>query len=245
MGNHHPTAIFKVLSVSTVLMGSVLFGYGLQNQNSNRPGGQQPEANLSQDTGKASPQASPAPSAKAPQSEKKTDSQTASQSKPARRDVDSVSSNRPHFRLGTVVVGAGFSRFPRRSFFSPFVGFGFGVYPYGYSPYYYDPFYGPYYGPYYSPYYPPAAGYGYGRGEIKLSVEPKYARVYLDGAFAGQAEDLKHIYLAPGVHNLSLSAPGRANYAERIYVLSGKTIKIKATLEPEATKPATPTEEKK
>jgi hypothetical protein len=76
-------------------------------------------------------------------------------------------------------------------------------------------------------------------------VQPGIARVYVDDAFAGRAEDLKHIYLAPGVHTLSVTAPGRATYAEKLYVLSGKTIKIKTTLETEGSRPAARAPEEK
>ncbi len=269
MGNHRPTILIKVLSVTTVLLGSVLFGYGMQNQVPSQSSPTQPatrqgdaqaqdnnqsqEAGQPQNSGATNSQAETKSAAqqtesKSPSSSSSTSPSTASsptQSKPNNRNVESVSNSRPRFGVTTVAVGGGFGRFHRRGFFSPFIGFGYSSYD-PYPPYYYDPYY---YGPYSGPYYPPAARYGYGygagRGEIKLSVEPGIARVYVDDAFAGRAEDLKHIYLEPGVHTLSVSAPGRATYAEKLYVLSGKTIKIKTTLEPEGSRPAAQREDKK
>jgi hypothetical protein len=273
MGNHRPTILIKVLSVTTVLLGSVLFGYGMQNQVPSQSSPTQPatrqgdaqaqdnnqsqEAGQPQNSGETNSQAetksaaqqteskSPSTSSSTASSTSPSASSSPTQSKPNNRNVESVSSSRPRFGVTTVAVGGGFGRFHRRGFFSPFIGFGYSSYG-PYPPYYYDPYY---YGPYSGPYYPPAARYGYGygvgRGEIKLSVEPGIARVYVDDAFAGRAEDLKHIYLEPGVHTLSVSAPGRATYAEKLYVLSGKTIKIKTTLEPEGSRPAAQREDKK
>jgi hypothetical protein len=130
-------------------------------------------------------------------------------------------------RLGGIGVSAGYSNFS-------------GFYPYG--PYYspigglyastlWDPFWGAY-----APFYP--AGYfglGQGKGEVKLSVDPKNASVYVDGGYAGTADHLKDIWLEPGAYELRVSAPNRAPFEERIYVLSGKSVKIEAKLgEPKA-----------
>jgi hypothetical protein len=238
----HPTVILKAVYVSAILVGSVMFGYGLQNppaSDQNTPAAadqpQPPAASQTQDPAR---QGGQTPTATAlqeqqAQADAKPSSQPASGSK---ADSKSATTNRSVRGYSTrprvaVAVGAGFARFPRRTFVRPFVGFGF--YPYGY---YWPYHYGPYYGPYYPGY---AYGYGYG-GEVKLSVEPKFARVYVDGAFTGNAEDLKHLRLKPGTYDLSISAPGRASYRERIYVLSGKTLNIKVTLE-EARKPSAPT----
>lgn len=235
------TVILKAVYVSAVLLGSVMVGYGLQNppvSDQKTPAAadqpQPPAAGQTQDPARQGGQAPTASASQEQQAqvESKPSNQPASTSK---ADTKSATTNRSVRGYSTrprvaVTVGAGFARFPRRTFVRPFVGFGF--YPYGYyTPYYYGPYYGPYYPGY-------AYGYGYG-GEVKLSVEPKFARVYVDGAFAGNAEDLKHLRLKPGTYDLSISAPGRASYRERIYVLSGKTLKIKVMLE-EARKPPEP-----
>jgi PEGA domain-containing protein len=233
----------KIVYVSLVLLGSVLFGYGLQAQTPSREAASQPPvAQQPQDATNASPQSAPAKPAPA---QATTQNQTTS-SRPADRDVDSVPSSRTRVHF-SVAAGVGYSHFGHRSYWGgPFVGFGY--YPYRYYSPFYDPFYGPYYWPYYRSFYGPAYpsayyGPGYGRGEVKLSVDPKYAKVYVDGAFAGRAEDLKHIYLKPGTYTLSVQAQGHETYTEKIYVLSGKTLKIKTTLESE-NRPPSPEEKR-
>jgi len=237
--------IFKILYASLFLLGSVLFGYSLQGQTPQQPDTSQPQAvEQPRDSSSASPQTAPASQPNSAPAQATTQNQTPAAKTPQNRDEDSISRSRPRFHVTSVVVGGGFSRFGRRSFGGPFVGLGFGYYPYRYYSPFYDPFYGPYYGPYYGssygPAYPRGAYYGpgYGRGEVKLSIDPKYAKVYVDGAFAGRAEDLKHIYLKPGTYTLSVQAQGRETYTEKIYVLSGKTLKIKTTLDAEGKPPS-------
>lgn len=117
-------------------------------------------------------------------------------------------------RFGGVVVGAGYTR---------------GFYPY----YWYGgwPYYSPFYDFYLPMYYPGYYGYArsYHMGEIKLRVEPRNAQVYVNGAYAGKADRLKTIWLAPGAYNLELKADQRS-FQKRIYVLTGKTLKIDADL---------------
>jgi PEGA domain len=127
--------------------------------------------------------------------------------------------------LGGVTIGAGYTH-------------------YG-APYYYWPYAYPYYwgmaGPYMWPYsdnwslpYPPGSfAQGYGRGEVKLDSSAKSAEVYIDGAYAGVAQDLKSIWLDPGAYNLELKAEGYQSYTKRIYVLSGKSLTVVARLSPE------------
>jgi hypothetical protein len=54
--------------------------------------------------------------------------------------------------------------------------------------------------------------------------------VYIDGEYAGAAEKLKTLWLDPGAYDLAVSAPGREDLHERLYVLSGKSLKITAKL---------------
>jgi hypothetical protein len=109
-------------------------------------------------------------------------------------------------RLGGVSVSAGYSR-------SPF------VFPYYYYPYFWDPWY-----------YPGAFWHGFAyapdRGEVKLTAEPA-AEVYIDGAYAGTADKLKRIWLQPGAYTLSVQARGKPPAERRVYVLTGKTLKVK------------------
>ena len=138
---------------------------------------------------------------------------------------DESSDHKTHVRLGGIGISGGYSSFSGYP----------GYYPYG--PYYYpfgglyasmlwDPFWGAY-----PPFYP--AGYfgsGQGKGEVKLSTDPKNAAVYIDGGYAGTADHLKDIWLEPGAYELRVSAPDHDLFEQRIYVLSGKSLKIEARL---------------
>ena len=138
---------------------------------------------------------------------------------------------RTRVRLGGIYVGAGYSRYS-------------GYYPYGFG-YPYWRYWGPYWSPfwdYYVPmYYPFHPGFynGFARGpnmgEVKLKAQPRDASVYIDGAYAGVAADLKTIWLEPGAYNLEVKADSR-QFARRIYVLSGKTLRIDAGLASEKEK---------
>jgi PEGA domain-containing protein len=96
----------------------------------------------------------------------------------------------------------------------------------------YSPFYGPYgfygYGPYGYPYAYSDAG------EVKLSTNVKDAQVFINGSYAGTAKKLKSMWLRPDAYNLEIRAPGWTQYAERIYVVAGKTLHIHADLRPQA-----------
>jgi hypothetical protein len=142
-----------------------------------------------------------------------------------------VTVSRPaRIRLGGFVVGAGFSY---RS----------GVYPYYYYPRsyfwpWYDAAYFPSYYGFYSPlWYHPGwfTGFAYrdGMGEVKIRTTLPEADVYLDDGFAGKAKDLKNMWLDPGAYNLKIEAADHEPFAVRIYVLSGKTLKIDAKLIPQ------------
>ncbi|MBZ5566548.1 MAG: hypothetical protein LAN64_01725 [Acidobacteriia bacterium] len=109
-------------------------------------------------------------------------------------------------RLGGIGIGGGYAR---GLFYPPY---------YGYGPFY-DPFWGPY----------PAIYPGYANvpeaGKVVLRNAAADAQVYIEGAYAGEAGKLKSLHLQPGVYNLEVrSASG--NFERRIYVLSGKTLKI-------------------
>jgi PEGA domain len=130
-----------------------------------------------------------------------------------------------HLKLGTVNVGAGYS-YISTPFIDPFYPYGFFgpglVYPaYLYAPY--DPYYGSYL---------PGLAYGDDKGKVELAVLPKSADVYVNGAYAGSAGNLKKIWLNPGAYDLTVSVPGGTEFHERVYVLSGKSLKIKRNLLP-------------
>jgi hypothetical protein len=174
----------------------------------------------------------------APQSSVNSSEQSATQSKETAQssdndDKDETTHHRSHVHLGTIGFGFSYTHFPAG--FYPY--YGYGLYPFGYGPFY-SPFYSPFaygfYDPFYGPYYPGIYGgslaYGVDKGEVKLSTSGKGAQVYLDGAFAGPADKLKTMWLDPGAYNLSVSAPGQQKFEQRIYVISGKTLKIRAQL---------------
>jgi hypothetical protein len=126
-----------------------------------------------------------------------------------------------HLRFGAVSVGVG------DSWFSSPLYYPHGLYavPPFYSAFFWDPFWG---------YLYPAGYFNYndGKGEVRLSA-PKQADVYLDNAYAGKAEKLKSIWLEPGAYDLSVSDRDRTSYRQRIYVLSGKSLRITVKLEPQ------------
>jgi PEGA domain-containing protein len=100
-----------------------------------------------------------------------------------------------------------------------FVGFGRPVYYGGW----YRPFWGPYWGPYWSPYsydaHPDA-------GEVKLETKVKDAQVFINGAYAGTTKQNKTMYLRQGSYTIEIRGLGRSRYAEKVYVVAGKTLRL-------------------
>jgi hypothetical protein len=138
-------------------------------------------------------------------------------------------------RLGGISVGAGYSHFSG-PYYYPY------AYPFGYAPFGFYPgdwVAASYWYPIGSPhpfYAPDAFRYGDGRGEIRLTTDPKEAKVYIDGGYAGTANKLKTLWLDPGAYDLTVSAAGREDFHQRLYILSGKSLRISAKLDPEQTK---------
>jgi hypothetical protein len=116
-------------------------------------------------------------------------------------------------RLGTVSVGAGYGYYS-----GP-------VWPGYYSPFFYDPFYGPWIGSsFFAPpiYLVPQPD----KGQVSLQGSYKDAEVYLDNAYAGTTATLKKFWLAPGVYDLEVRPKDQIPKKKRIYVLTGKTLKV-------------------
>ena len=93
------------------------------------------------------------------------------------------------------------------------------------------PYYGgPYYSGWYSPFWGPYWGgtyYAYpNSGEIKLDTKVKDAQVFIDGAYAGTTHQNKSMHLHPGNYNIEIREGGRTQYAERVYVVAGKTLHL-------------------
>ena len=134
-----------------------------------------------------------------------------------------ASNHQWHLRFDTFTVGAGYARGP---VFYPYAPFG---YPF------YSGFWAPYQFPVWGFYSPnPAADLGYAenKGEVRLTGAPKSAKIYLDNAYAGTADQLKRMWLDPGAYDLAVSMPGRQTFRERLYILSGKVLKVAADQTP-------------
>ncbi len=131
-------------------------------------------------------------------------------------------------RLGGISAGAGYSHFSGY----PYFGAPYRAWPYGWGAW--DPFFYPSYG-WLGGFVDPGYYRGYRRGpdtgHVRLSTEAKEGLVYLDGGYAGVAKDLKSIWLRPGAYNLEVRTD-HESFSQRIYVLSGKTLRIDANLTP-------------
>jgi len=129
--------------------------------------------------------------------------------------------------------------------------------PYYYS--YYSPFYFPYYaygwpydGMHVSAFYGSPYGYdGYGSypydrngdtGALRLLVDPEETRVYVDGDYAGIADDFsglsQRLHISPGRHEITLELEGYRAHRVRVYVGAGQTLRIEYTM-PKGTGPET------
>jgi hypothetical protein len=154
--------------------------------------------------------------------------QEPSSSKNEKEQSGSDGEHRLHLRLGTIAVGAGYSHYSGPGYYP------YGVYPFGWE---YSALWFPYWGPY--PFFAPGYfAYGSAKGEVKLAAEPKTAAVFLDRGYAGTADHLKNIWLEPGAYDLSIAAVGHEDFHQRIYVLSGKSVKITAKLVAAEPRPA-------
>ena len=86
------------------------------------------------------------------------------------------------------------------------------------------PWVGPYWGP--RPYWGPTYVVNPNQGEVKLDTKVKDAQVFIDGAYAGTTHDNKTMHLRPGNYNIEIREAGRTQYAERVYVVRGKTLHL-------------------
>jgi hypothetical protein len=85
----------------------------------------------------------------------------------------------------------------------------------------YSPFWGSYWGPAYGGYYAhPNAG------EVKLDTKVKDAQVFINGAYAGTTHQNKSMYLRAGSYNIEIREAGRTPFAEKVYVVAGKTLHL-------------------
>ena len=95
-----------------------------------------------------------------------------------------------------------------------------------YYPWAYSGVYSPYGTPY-DPYFPAQFFTpGPDKGTVKLVHADKNASVYIDNAYAGKVSELKDINIAPGAYDLEVRLPDGKATQKRIYVLSGKTVRV-------------------
>jgi hypothetical protein len=137
------------------------------------------------------------------------------QAQPGKAPKGDASTTLTRFRLGPIWLGAGYG------WHDPFLlsGLGYGAfYPY--------PIIWP------NGYWL-AANLSHPAGIVRLSVTPPQVRVTIDGAFAGTIEELKNLRLPSGAYVLQFDLEGAQTQQRKIYVLSGKTIRLDVTLRPE------------
>jgi hypothetical protein len=118
--------------------------------------------------------------------------------------------------LVTLLSATAFARGPAMVVVGP----GFG--PYGW--------YGSDYGPY--PYGPSLVA---NVGQVKLDTHVKEADVFIDGSYAGTLRDLKTMMMRPGNYDISVRAPGRETFEQKIYIVAGKTLKLHPELRVQST----------
>jgi hypothetical protein len=115
-------------------------------------------------------------------------------------------------------------------------------YPYGYWGYAgfpYFGFYGPWgygygYGGYYGGGYYGGAYYGGGHysdsGSLRILVDPAETRVFVDGSYAGTADEFdglfQRLHVAPGRHEIALKLEGYRTHRMRVYVPYDGTLKL-------------------
>jgi hypothetical protein len=88
----------------------------------------------------------------------------------------------------------------------------------------YNPYWGPYWGSYGGAYYAEPT-----TGEVKLDTKVKDAQVFINSAYAGTTHENKTMRLRPGDYNIEIRINGRTQYAERVYVVAGKTLHLRPT----------------
>jgi hypothetical protein len=105
----------------------------------------------------------------------------------------------------------------------------------------YDPFWGPgYYGYGAYPYYYQYPIYGPrrydGSGSVRVQVSPRQSEVFVDGYFAGTADDFDGVFqrlnIEPGEHEIVIYLEGHRPFSQRFYLQPGKSFNIKHTMEP-------------
>lgn len=96
-------------------------------------------------------------------------------------------------------------------------------------------FYGPYWGGFNGPYWGGASFVGSSFGSVRVQVQPRHAEVFVDGYFAGHVDDFdgafQRLNLGPGEHEVQVFLDGYRTVRERLYVLPGRSYRIRSSLE--------------
>jgi hypothetical protein len=70
--------------------------------------------------------------------------------------------------------------------------------------------------------------------ELKISVQPKRAAVFLDGSYVGHASELggkfHSLLVSPGKHRIKIELPGYQTYETEVNVLAGQKSEVKTEL---------------
>ncbi|RZU42170.1 PEGA domain-containing protein [Edaphobacter modestus] len=101
---------------------------------------------------------------------------------------------------GGVVMGQGFGPF---GFYGPYGPAGFGAYPF--APYTIAP----------------------NAGEVRIDTHVKDASVFINGNYAGRIGQLKTMTMLAGNYNIEIREPGRPPFDAPIFVVAGKSIKLR------------------
>jgi hypothetical protein len=94
------------------------------------------------------------------------------------------------------------------------------------------PYYGGWHGPFWGSYWGAGPVY-YARpntGVIKLDTKVRDAEVFIDGSYAGTTHENKTMHLRPGPYSIEIRMAGKRQYAERVYVITGKTLHLRPML---------------
>jgi hypothetical protein len=134
----------------------------------------------------------------------------------------SVSERKTRFHLGPIHVGAGWAHVRRHPYYPWFPWYRFHHHPFFLSPV-----------DYMYPLYPFPVSHE-GTGEVRLEDVPKEAVVFIDGGYAGSGGDLRKFRLQPGAYTLRMEWDGGEPFETRLYVLTGKTLRVRPRSREEA-----------
>jgi len=72
-------------------------------------------------------------------------------------------------------------------------------------------------------------------GDVRTPITPKQAEVYVDGFYAGTADDFdgvfKRLHRMPGGRAITLHLPGYRTITHDVYVRPDSTVKVSDTME--------------